>query len=302
MLTEEAKKARVIGASSGAAVLGLNKYGCARAESYRLKNKFQDLYVESDSYHIKRGNMFEQMALEYFSKEIGVALTPNDKVLVHPDYPFITDIPDAFGEQDGVKFAVEVKCPSNYGYYNRRTEEFPSIHYLVQCQHHLLVTGFEYCYLVEFFTEYVDAIVTRIDRDEVMIKEMVEIYSAFWDNLQKDIYPKTLDITDERCKSCCYSHICHKNLRELLADNMDSIAEKDEELDRIVSDYVDSAENENRWGKRAKKYKKQILEKLGPNTEISGEETRVYRKKSKNGAVSFAITINGKTWRVGDGQ
>ncbi|NRG47356.1 YqaJ viral recombinase family protein [Bacillus sp. CRN 9] len=192
MSREEWLKARKhgIGGSDAAAIAGLNKY--KSPVGVYLDKLGQSPEEDLTSEAAYWGNKMEDIVAQEFSKRTGLKVRRRNAILKHPEYSFMLANVDRLivGEKAG----LECKTASEYLRDQWKDEEVPAS-YLLQCQHYMAVTGYQSWHIAVLIggNKFIHK---KIERDEELIKYLIEIESSFWnENVVKQVPPE-FDGTD----------------------------------------------------------------------------------------------------------
>ncbi len=178
-----------IGGSDAAAVLGLSKY----------KTPF-DIYEDKlglrpptpDNNAMKWGRNLEPLVrAEYANQNNKVVVTP-EKILTHPKYNFILANLDGYTEDNRIVEIKTSRYESAWG--DAGTDQVP-IEYILQVQHYMLVTGFDYADIAVLISgsEYRQY---EIKADQELHEMMIEQYIDFWASVQNQTPPEPSSYTD----------------------------------------------------------------------------------------------------------
>lgn len=181
-------RAKYLGGSDAAAVLGLNPYS-SPLQVYKSKvtGVIKDL---SDKVSVRKGKDLEDWILQN-----KIAPRYPDHVLMKPThmfqsikYPFLVGNLDAIAKPKelGGKFKIiEIKYVTEYGALNYYKDEkycnVPS-YYWVQCQMYMFLTGIHECELNAFFESDWVLHTFNIPFDPEFIKTNVPLLINFWNN------------------------------------------------------------------------------------------------------------------------
>ncbi len=198
MLTAEQVQARrhSIGGSDAATAIGLNPY----KTPYQLwlektgRVEPEDL---SGNERIHFGNVLEDVVADEFARRTGKKVRRNNRLLVHPEFDFITANLDR--EVVGEKSILEFKTTDKlYGmtddWGEEGTDEVPVTH-LLQSHHYIGVTGKDVCSLGALIggNEYRTY---KIERDEDLLKDLFDQEREFWHrHVKADVAP---DVSNEK--------------------------------------------------------------------------------------------------------
>lgn len=164
-----------IGGSDVAAIMGVSPWKSA-ATVYL--EKIGEIPLEgNDSERMRIGRDLEEYVAQRFSEVTGKKVRRNNYMLYHDEYPFI--FADIDREVVGENAILECKTTNSYA--KSQWENGAPIYYELQCQHYMLVTGAERCYIAclignEAFTYHV------IERDAEAMSALLSIEKEFWEN------------------------------------------------------------------------------------------------------------------------
>lgn len=130
---------------------------------------------------IEHGLAYEPYAIAaYESYRMAVTEKPEQSI-VHPDYPFVSGLPDLLVDDDGI---AEVKCPANPLNHVKNllgADQYYS-DYKWQVQGYLWITGRQWVDFVSYGADFPEAYqlsVHRFERDTEAIAELSERVTAF---------------------------------------------------------------------------------------------------------------------------
>jgi putative phage-type endonuclease len=177
-LTNEQLEARKlgIGGSDAASVLGCNPYRSAR-ELYELKLGLRE--PDAPNAQMKRGIYLEAVARRLYTELTG-RKTRRIKQQVHPSYPFMLCNVDGqiVGDKRGPG-VLELKCPAIWTFAKVKREGLP-LHYIVQMQHNLTVTGCKWGSFALFNADAWELIHFDVARDIDLIDALIVKEEQFW--------------------------------------------------------------------------------------------------------------------------
>ena len=164
-----------IGGSDAGAVMGMNQY----VSAITLYADKKGMSKEKETNEAMRlGNDLEEYVAQRFCEATGKKVRRDNFMWMHDEYDFITANVDR--EIIGENAGLECKTMSGFSKYDLEAGEVPS-HYFCQCQHYMLVKGYDRMYLgilvfqkgFYWFT---------IERDEDFIKQMLQEEVSYWVN------------------------------------------------------------------------------------------------------------------------
>jgi len=167
---------KAIGASEVAAILGVSPFKSA-LELWGEKTGLLD--SEPDEAALERmgwGTRLEPVILAAYAEQSGLVVTrhPQSEVLYHPRHPEVplSATPDAF-DGEGLVEAKNVSAWLKNDWLDQ-----PPLHYQIQCQAQMAVTGRPYATLVGLVGGH-ELIAHRIDRNDEFIRQL-ELTAADW--------------------------------------------------------------------------------------------------------------------------
>ena len=174
-------RAEGLGGSDAAWVLGRSPY----KSTYSGWAEKAGLVPEpdlSDNEAIEWGNVLEPVVADRFASLYGFEVINLPVMLAHPTYPHMLANVDRFIVEDGrITGLLEVKTAGLRQADYWQGDNVP-VHYALQVQHYLAVTGLEYGYLVVLIGgQQMKAY--RLDRDEALIEELIEAECDMWERI-----------------------------------------------------------------------------------------------------------------------
>lgn len=173
-----------IGGSDVGAILGVNKWKTPFQVYIEKTENITEENEQSESAYW--GTELEELVAKEFTRRTGKKVRRNNKHLVHKEYPFIVANIDR--RIVGENAILECKTTSSYNSKEWENEEVPAS-YLLQCQHYMVVTGAEKCYIAcliggQRFVHY------ELHRDEELINLIIEKEKEFWNMVQNKTPPQ----------------------------------------------------------------------------------------------------------------
>ncbi len=166
------RKTGLTGTDAGA-IVGLNPYRSAFAV---FQDKLSANTEEKDNEAMRQGRDLEAYVAQRFTKETGLKVRKANAIYYNEDHPFMLANFDRMivGEKAG----LECKTVSPYSSDKWENGKIP-LHYQMQIQHYLAVSGLECWYLAAliFGTGF---LVHKVKRDEEMIRNLITIEERFW--------------------------------------------------------------------------------------------------------------------------
>ena len=163
---------RSIGASYAGAIMGCNPWKSA-ADVY-------DEMVEGKTIALndamKRGMDLEEFARRWCEEKLEVALFP--VVMRHAFIGFMHASFDGLSMDESV--AVEIKCPGKNTHEIAKNGKIPD-HYKYQMFHAMEVGNLDFMYYCSYMSDD-DAVLIRLDRDDVLIENYLFKMKYFWND------------------------------------------------------------------------------------------------------------------------
>lgn len=177
-----AHRARSIGGSDAAAIVGLSKW----ATPYSIwAEKLGHVPPAEDNEAMRQGRDLEDYVAQRFCEATGKKVRRENHIIMNPRYPFAHANVDRLivGEDAG----LECKTTSSLDLKKFKDGEYPD-HYYVQCVHYMMVTGAKRWYLaVLVFGK--GFYVYCIERDEDEIAALARSEEAFWQHVTDKVPP-----------------------------------------------------------------------------------------------------------------
>lgn len=237
-----------IGGSDAAVCVNMNSY----SSLLTLYADKKGLSKEKDvTEAMKLGTDLEQYVAERFMEKTGKKVRNDFFMYADDEYDYITANIDRriVGENAG----LECKVMGSFNGYNLEAGEIPS-HYYCQCQHYMMVMGFDMVYLAILVLQR-GLYVIEIQRDLDFIKSLREAETAFW----------TQYIMQDRMPDPDGSDASLDTLKELYPKGYKDTEIVIPGLDRLITDYKSLKEIADDYGKQAERIKAQICQRLGNN-------------------------------------
>lgn len=270
-----------IGGSDAASVLGLNPYkssvsvyiekvdyihGVSMSDK-NINGCKKDSSNEEVNYRMELGNKLEDFVANEFSLKTGLKVRNVNGILKNDKYPFaIANIDRAVV---GEKAFLECKVTNSFN--KKEWIKTIPIHYKIQMNHYMAVTGASHCYVAVLIGNE-ELVIHKLERDEDYIEEIMKLEEIFWNNciLGNELpmpdgssdYSKTLDTLykDSKCE-------------ELILFEAEKILERYDEVVKIYKDF-----------EKEKKAIEQYLKLQMKNYEIAyvGDRKITWKKQERN--------------------
>lgn len=248
-----------IGGSDAGAICGLNPY--VSPMDVFVGKTSESLPEDTDNEAMREGRDLEDYVAGRFSEAAGLKVRRANVMYASREHPFMIADVDRLvvGKEDGL-VGLECKTASPYSADKWKEGAVPA-HYLAQCHHYMAVLGASAWYIAvliygrEF--KYV-----RIERDEEIIRNLVQIEQDFWENhVLKNVMPEPdgTEATDQFINSYFVQsrELLSKPLigfdeklsrREEIAVLMEKLTQEKRKIEQEVKTYLEEAEiaeNEN---------------------------------------------------------
>jgi putative phage-type endonuclease len=164
-----------IGGSDAAAIAGLNPWKSAVAV---YMDKIGESEPAEDNERMRIGRDLEEYVAKRFEEATGMKVRRRNAILQHPKYHFMLANVDRLivGKNEG----LECKTTNSYAKKEWEGNDIP-IHYEIQCHHYMAVTGYK-AWWIACLIGNEKFVYKRIERDEEVIKNLIEIEKSFWKN------------------------------------------------------------------------------------------------------------------------
>ena len=233
-------------------------------------NLSKECYVYTDnknSYKMELSNKLKSFVANEFTLKTGKKVRNINGILRNDKYPFaIANIDRAVV---GEKAFLECKVTNSFN--KKEWIKTIPIHYKIQMNHYMAVTGASHCYVAVLIGNE-ELVIHKLERDEDYIEEIMKLEEIFWNNciLGNELpmpdgssdYSKTLDTLykDSKCE-------------ELILFEAEKILERYDEVVKIYKDF-----------EKEKKAIEQYLKLQMKNYEIAyvGDRKITWKKQERN--------------------
>jgi len=237
-----------IGGSDAATCVGMNQYS-SLISLYADKKGLSKERETSEA--MRLGTDLEQYVAERFCEKTGKKVINDTFMYQDDEYDFITANIDrkVIGENAG----LECKTMGSFNGYNLESGEYPT-HYAVQCQHYMMVRGFDRMYLAILVLQR-GLYVFEVERDDDFIKSLREAEISFWKhNVEQNIIPAPDG-----------SEASLETLKQLYPTEQKNTEIAIPGLDRMIRDYKAFKAMADEYKEKAEQTKALICNKLGDN-------------------------------------
>lgn len=167
------RKMGITGTDAGS-ICGLNPYKSAMQV---FIDKTSDVTESSDNEAMRQGRDLEEYVARRFCEATGKKVRRINAICISEEHPFMLADFDRLivGERAG----LECKTVSAYSSDKWKNGAIP-LHYQLQVQHYLAVSGFDTWYIAALILGR-EFIIHKIERDEELIENLVTIEKRFWE-------------------------------------------------------------------------------------------------------------------------
>lgn len=259
-----------IGGSDVAAILGISKYKSAMS-LWLEKTGMVEPEDISDKESVYWGNVLEDVVAKEFERQTGKKVKRRNAVLFHPQHRHMLANVDrlVIGERAG----LECKTAGIRQSDKWDSDEVPDEYYL-QCQHYMAVTGFEKWYIAVLIAGQ-KFVWKTIQRDEEVIRVIIEKTTAFWQMVQEKVMPQ---VDGSEASSAA--------LKDLLPESNGQEITLPEEADMWIRQYELHKENLKHEEEYVRLAENKLKEMLGAN-ESGRLGERIVSWKSTKGRETF---------------
>lgn len=179
-----ARKKGITGTDAGA-ITGMNPYKSSFSV-YQEKISEEITEVE-DNERMREGRDLEAYVAKRFTEATGLKTRRALAVFQNDEHPVL--LADYDRLVVGQRIGLECKTVSPYAAGQWANGKIP-MHYLMQVQHYLAVSGYDSWYLAALIFGQ-ELIIHKIERDEELIQSLITIEERFWrENVEKKIPPE----------------------------------------------------------------------------------------------------------------
>jgi putative phage-type endonuclease len=176
-----------IGSSDIAAIVGKSPFKTARDIFEIKKGRKEETFLNPA---IIRGIEYESEAREEFNRHLSASFSP--VCCEHTKYSYMRASLDGYDSKLGKCLEIKIPYPNVL---EKIKEGVIPEHYYLQCQWQLFVSDKESLYFDAYVPETKETFYIPIERNEDMIKYLMQEAELFWDNFLQDIAPP-LQATD----------------------------------------------------------------------------------------------------------
>ena len=254
-----------IGGSDAGTCVGMNQYS-SLITLYADKMGLSKDKETSEA--MRLGTDLEEYVAKRFCEQEGKKVINDTFMYMDDEYDFITANIDrkVVGENAG----LECKTMGSQGGYNFSKGDIPA-HYFCQCQHYMMVRGFDMMYLAILVLQR-GLFVIKVKRDDEFIKKLREAEIHFWTHyIEKEIVPEP-DGSEASLDTLNVLYPVEEKNTEIAIFG----------LDQLVADYRAYKAIKDEYNQKAEKCKAMICAKLGDNETGKGDNVAVsWRTQSR---------------------
>jgi len=276
----QAQRLSGVGGSDIGAILNLD-YGCARRTWYKKRSTEPD-YPREESAPMKRGTRLESIAAEEYTIRTGreVRRMPFKRDKEYSEFMVHGDrmVPAKDGRPTGL---LEIKIPGTFMFKRNKTEGIAEST-MLQLQHGLGVTGWQWGSPVIFEPSSWDLLWWDVERDEELIRMIRRKAFEFWCLVDNGPAPDRLDPDDKRCQRCEFRTSCQGEALVKLAGKQEGTEiEQDPTMDEVFQSYLEAKELEAEAKELVAIRRKPLEEAMGdrPVVEVTGH--RIFYRVGK---------------------
>jgi putative phage-type endonuclease len=186
-----------IGASEAPIILGVSPW---TTPLQLWEQKLNLVERPAQTMSMSRGIELEPVALDLFNKMIGITLKPT--VVQSTEFEWMIASLDGF---DGVKTAVEIKCPGRHDHQTALDGKIPE-KYIPQLQHQLYVTCLESMWYTSFDGK--EAVHLQVHADKEYQNKMIKLEIAFYKCMEEFTPPPMGDKDYQIKNDTLYLKLC----------------------------------------------------------------------------------------------
>ncbi len=167
-----------IGGSDVAALAGISRW--KDAFTVFMEKTGQDI-PRAPSEAMYWGTILENVVISEFKKRTGLKVDSCPALLQHPEISYLlANVDGIVTDEKGQQGVLEAKTAHAFSRSEWRGENLPS-EYQLQLQHYLMVTGLSFGYIAVLIGGQ-EFLYTKIQRDNDMIRMILSMEGAFWQN------------------------------------------------------------------------------------------------------------------------
>lgn len=264
-----------IGASDAAAAIGISPYQ-SRLELWMIKTgrMSSELTNAPDDLGSPMywGNVLEPIVAEHYSRKTGLKVRRVNSVLQHPDPDkawMLANLDYAVVGSDDVQI-LECKTAGEYG--ARLWQDGVPDYYQCQVQHQLAITGKQVADVAVLICGQ-EFRIYRIERDDDLIRELIELEREFWQFVETDTPPPS-DCSVSADKALRALHPKDNGIAIDLSD--------DDNFNQVFHELTELRTAAQQLSFKESELKQQIQQRMGDASVAQFATGRINWKKSKD--------------------
>ena len=213
--------------TDAASICGLNPY---KSAVQVFHDKTTDEIEEFDNEAMRQGRDMEDYIASRFCEATGKRVRRINAICISDEHKFMLADYDRVivGERAG----LEIKTVSPYSADKWSDGKIP-IHYNLQCQHYLAVSGFERWYVCALIWGQ-ELIIRTIERDEELIQNLIKIEKRFWEqNVLAGVMPEP-DGSKQAGELLAKYYPSEKGKKVVLSDKLSVQLKRREQLAELI--------------------------------------------------------------------
>lgn len=220
------RKTGITGTDAGA-ITGLNPY----VSAFQIyQDKITDTIEESDNESMRQGRDMEAYVAFRFEEETGFKVKRANYIFQNKKHPFM--LADFDRLLVGQRAGLECKTVSPYSADKWKDGAIP-LHYQMQVQHYLAVSGFD-CWYIAALVFGNDFIIRKIERDEELIRYLITIEKRFWnENVLAKVMPDP-DGTENCSNTIAKMYFKSDSHKTVELNGCNAMLERRQELDTLI--------------------------------------------------------------------
>lgn len=265
-----------IGGSDIQHVFDIAPWGCSLKLWREKRGETPDHPFEGNN-ATERGTRLEAIAAQVYTERTGRELRRVTLARKHRSFPFLLCHLDRMVVNDSRgPGALSIKVPGREAYYAIKRSGLPE-GYIMQAQHEMLVTGWQWASFAIFWADGWDLLHWDIPRDETLIERIREKAIAFWGLVENGPMPPKLQPKDPRCRKCDYRTSCQgEALLAVMGEDAATECARDDSFAPLLAEYLDCASIAEEASGLAESAKDALKAALGDRTAVECAGSRIY--------------------------
>jgi putative phage-type endonuclease len=262
-----------IGGSDMHHLFNLKPHGCARRLYYEKQGIEAD-YPFLGNNATERGNKLEDIAAKEYAEKTGRKLRKSYQCFRRGTWA-AAHIDRKIIQNENGRGVLEIKVPGERMFNQIKYNGLPEA-YILQLQHYLLVTGWEWGGYCIFWADGWKLLDFDVERNETLIKEISSAGIAFWQDVKNGNEPERLPDTDSRCGKCPWRVKCQgQHILDAVEDDREEI-EYDESMEKVVEEYLQAKEIFSEAEEYLEDVKARIKGALGKRIAVQAFGSNIY--------------------------